>query len=192
MSLDSAQQSRRPSLSSLEIPTRTLETSMSDFSAPSPASSRAGLPPRPSSAKVRSTVKNLFPQRSLRAKNLSHDGEKTVLIVPETPLSSDAPQATRPTTSRSFSLNKVFFSPSTKLTSSLPVTPVGNSDIESALSGSDGHPEFSVSETLLVIGWFVFFFVLLFFIRFFWCKFLSGSRSRPSSYDPFVFGSCEC
>ncbi|RVW82291.1 hypothetical protein CK203_041671 [Vitis vinifera] len=111
------QQSRRPNLSSLQIPVRSLENTSSAFarieisSAPSPTSTKAGLPPRPPSAKFKSSMRNLLPQRSLRAKNLSEDGEKTVLIIPDTP-SSDGP-LDKPTTSRSFSLNKVLF-PSVK------------------------------------------------------------------------------
>ncbi|KAM1218718.1 hypothetical protein EV1_045457 [Malus domestica] len=124
------QQSRRPNLSSLQIPARTLETSLSACtridipSTASPSSSRVGLPPRPHSAKIKSTVKNLFPQKSFRVKNLPLDGEKTILIMPDTS-PSDSPLE-KPSTSRSFSLNKLFFSTSTKGTHSLPVTPSAN------------------------------------------------------------------
>ncbi|KAJ6967769.1 hypothetical protein NC653_035868 [Populus alba x Populus x berolinensis] len=52
--------------------------------------------------------------------------KKTVLIVPDTP-PSDSPAA-KPSTSRSFSLNKVLFP--LKSTNSLPVTPSANSDPE--------------------------------------------------------------
>ncbi|KAL5581645.1 hypothetical protein UlMin_014087 [Ulmus minor] len=136
------QQPRRPNLSSLEIPARSLENTLSAFtrsdisSVPSPASTKAGLPPRPNSAKVKSSMKSLFPQRSLKVKNLSQDNEKTVLIIPDTP-PSDGPSE-MPSTSRSFSLNKVFFSSSVKLTNSLPVTPMANQGPESVHSG---HPE---------------------------------------------------
>ncbi|XP_011008532.1 PREDICTED: uncharacterized protein LOC105115035 [Populus euphratica] len=119
--------SRKPSLSSLEIPARSLETEFTKIEiAQSPSSAKPGLPPRPSSAKFKSTVKSLLPQRSLKAKNLIQDGEKTVLIVPDTP-PSDSPAA-KPSTSRSFSLNKVLFP--LKSTNSLPVTPSANSDPE--------------------------------------------------------------
>ncbi|CAN6574034.1 unnamed protein product [Malus baccata var. baccata] len=124
------QQSRRPNLSSLQIPARTLETSLSACtridipSTASPSSSRVGLPPWPHSAKIKSTVKNLFPQKSFRVKNLPLDGEKTILIMPDTS-PSDSPLE-KPSTSRSFSLNKLFFSTSTKGTHSLPVTPSAN------------------------------------------------------------------
>lgn len=119
----------------MKIPVRSLDNCLSDFtrieipSLPSPNSSRAGLPPRPNSAKFKSSVRNLLPQRSFRAKNVSHDGEKTVLIIPDTP-SSDAPPD-KPYTSRSFSFNKIFFPSSTKAAHSLPSTPLGTSTLES-------------------------------------------------------------
>ncbi|KAK6116182.1 hypothetical protein DH2020_008451 [Rehmannia glutinosa] len=118
-------QTRRPNLSSLEIPMRSLERAFSDFTRidiPSPTSTRAGLPPRPNSAKLKSSVKNMLPQKSSRAKNISQEAEKTVLIIPDTPLSD------KPSTSRSFSLNKILFSASTKSAHSLPVTPMANAD----------------------------------------------------------------
>ncbi|KAK6130771.1 hypothetical protein DH2020_035482 [Rehmannia glutinosa] len=118
-------QPRRPNLSSLEIPMRSLERAFSDFTRidiPSPTSTRAGLPPRPNSAKLKSSVKNMLPQKSSRAKNISQEAEKTVLIIPDTPLSD------KPSTSRSFSLNKILFSASTKSAHSLPVTPMANAD----------------------------------------------------------------
>ncbi|GMN21506.1 hypothetical protein TIFTF001_045512 [Ficus carica] len=145
------QQSRRPNLSSLQIPARSLENSLSVFarsdvsSVPSPASTRAGLPPRPNSAKVRSSMKNLFPQRSLKVKNPSQDAERTILIIPDTPPSDGCQE--RPTTSRSFSLNKVFFSSSFKMTSSLPVTPMANSGPESIQDRQlESQSEFSTIE----------------------------------------------
>ncbi|KAK8277966.1 hypothetical protein V6Z12_D09G008100 [Gossypium hirsutum] len=123
-------QSRRPNLSSLQIPLRSLESSFYDFttvdipSDPSPSSTKAGLPPRPHSAKIRSSVRNLLPQRSFRVNNLCQKGEKMVLLVPET-LPSDSSME-KPCTSRSFSLNKVLF-PSKKVAHSLPVTPIAYS-----------------------------------------------------------------
>ncbi|OIT23005.1 PREDICTED: uncharacterized protein LOC109216847 [Nicotiana attenuata] len=116
------QSTRRPNLSSLQIPTRSLENALSSFTridVPSPNSTRSGLPPRPYSAKFLSSMKNLIPQKSTRTKNVTHDGEKTVLIIPDTPLSD------KPSTSRSFSLNKVLFSSTTRSIRSLPERPVG-------------------------------------------------------------------
>ncbi|KAG6768999.1 hypothetical protein POTOM_024614 [Populus tomentosa] len=124
--------SRKPNLSSLQIPARSslLEAEFTRIEiTQSPSSAKLGLPPRPNSAKFKSTMKNLPPQRSLKAKALSEDGEKTVLIVPDTP-PSDSPAA-KPSTSRSFSLNKVLFP--LKPANSMPVTPCGNSDPEAVL-----------------------------------------------------------
>ncbi|KAK9088553.1 hypothetical protein Scep_027635 [Stephania cephalantha] len=122
------QLSRRPNLTTLQIPKRNLENAVSTSTridvplVSSPSSAKAGLPPRPSSAKLLPLVKNLLPQRSLKVKSVSQDGEKTVLLIPETP--SVVP-ADKPSTSRSYSLKKVFSS-SAKSMHSLPVTPVAN------------------------------------------------------------------
>ncbi|XP_057773269.1 uncharacterized protein LOC130992592 isoform X1 [Salvia miltiorrhiza] len=121
---------RRPNLSSLEIPERSLEAALSDFTRidiPSPSSTRAGLPPRPSSAKLKSSVKNMLSQKSFRGKIPSQETEKTVLIIP------DVPHSDKPSTSRSFSLNKLLFSPSTKSVHSLPVTPTTVADPKPSL-----------------------------------------------------------
>lgn len=150
------QQSRRPTLTTLEIPTRSVENTLSNFTRidiiPSP---RGGLPPRPSSAKFRSSMRNLLPQRSFRGKNISeddddHEGDRTVLIIPNTPV-SDKP----PSTPRSFSLNKVLFSSSTKSAAhSLPVTPIAESVVqqENHLDRCD-----SVSVFLFILPFLVFF-----------------------------------
>ncbi|KAG6406829.1 hypothetical protein SASPL_134440 [Salvia splendens] len=116
---------RRPNLSSLEIPERSLDAALSDFTRidiPSPSSTRAGLPPRPSSAKLKSSVMNMLSQKSFRGKIPSQDTEKIGLIIPDVPLSD------KPSTSRSFSLNKLLFSSSTKSVHSLPVTPTAVAD----------------------------------------------------------------
>ncbi|KAL1564700.1 hypothetical protein AAHA92_07008 [Salvia divinorum] len=131
---------RRPNLSSLEIPGRSLEASLSDITTidiPSPSSTRAGLPPRPSSAKLKSSVKNMISQKSFRGKIPSQETEKTVLIIPDVPLSD------KPSTSRSFSLNKLF-SPSTKSIHSLPVTPTAVADPKPSL---ENHADL-LSKTL--------------------------------------------
>lgn len=128
--------SRRPSLSSLQIPALSVENALSSFNKTdgpilisSPGSSR-GLPPRPNSARViKSTMKTLLSERSFRAKNSSMDSERTVLIIPDgSP--SDGPVDNKPSTSRSLSLNKILFSSSTKAAHSLPVTPTANSGPE--------------------------------------------------------------
>ncbi|KAJ8631368.1 hypothetical protein MRB53_024691 [Persea americana] len=129
--MPSAAHPRRPNLSSLQIPSRTMENpcpSSTRINIPpmtSPSSTRASLPPRPSSAKGRPSMRNL--QRSFKMKNLPPECEKTVLLTPETPTSSE-PQD-KPSSSRSFSLTRVF-SLSAKRTHSLPVTPVANSGPE--------------------------------------------------------------
>lgn len=78
-------------------------------------------------------------------KNPSQDAERTILIIPDTPPSDGCQE--RPTTSRSFSLNKVFFSSSFKMTSSLPVTPMANSGPESIQDRQlESRSEFSTIE----------------------------------------------
>jgi len=99
-------------------------------------------------------VKNLPPQRSLKAKALSEDSEKTVLIVPDTP-PSDSPAA-KPSTSRSFSLNKVLFP--LKPANSLPVTPCGNSDPEAVLERNIN----SYSDDVSIPGCYNFLILLVF------------------------------
>ncbi|CAJ1965382.1 unnamed protein product [Sphenostylis stenocarpa] len=132
-------ESRRPNLSSLQIPARSVENALSSFTKTdgptlisSPGSTR-GLPPRPNSARVKSTMKSLLSERSFRAKNGSQDSERTVLIVPDNLPSDgpvDKPSTSKPSTSRSLSLNKILFPSSTKATHSLPVTPTANSGAE--------------------------------------------------------------
>ncbi|KAK7393806.1 hypothetical protein VNO78_22370 [Psophocarpus tetragonolobus] len=127
-------ESRRPILSSLQIPARSVESALSSFTKTdgptlisSPGSSK-GLPPRPNSARVKSTMRTLLSERSFRAKNSSQDSERTVLIVPDN-LPTDGP-VDKPSTSRSLSLNKILFSSSMKAVHSLPVTPTANSGAE--------------------------------------------------------------
>lgn len=148
------QHPRRPALSSLQVPERTMADSFSNFTRidnPSPSSTRSGLPPRPHSAKFISSVRNLLPQKSTRVKNASQDGEKTVLIVPDTPLSDKPPD--RPSTSRSFSLNKILFSQSATSAHSLPVTPTANTDAKGVDGTQSNHnSELPVSSFLIFIG----------------------------------------
>ncbi|RDY02178.1 putative E3 ubiquitin ligase SUD1, partial [Mucuna pruriens] len=130
-------QSRRPNLSSLQIPAWSLDIALSTFaktdgpsvSLSSPGSAR-GLPPRPNSAKLRSSMRSLLPQRSFKTTTCSQDIERTGLIVPSTP-PSDAP-LDKPSTSTHLSLNNKIkvISPSTKLAHSLPVTPFAISAAE--------------------------------------------------------------
>ncbi|XP_058100095.1 uncharacterized protein LOC131244598 isoform X2 [Magnolia sinica] len=131
----SIQHTRRPNLSSLQIPERSMETpcpSSTRINIPSiisPSSTRAGLPPRPSSAKGRSSMRHLLSQRSFKTKASVPECEKTVLLIPGMPTSEELQD--KPSTSRSFSLTRVFSAATTKRTHSLPVTPVANSGPES-------------------------------------------------------------
>ncbi|KAM7256061.1 hypothetical protein ACFE04_011802 [Oxalis oulophora] len=121
----------RPSLLSLQVPDGPLESSIPDFtrvdisSVTSSGSTKLGLPPRPHSTKSKSSLKLLLSQKSFKAKGVSHDCDKTVLIIPDTPL-SDGP-LDKAFTSRSFSLNRIFSLSSTKAANSLPITPISNS-----------------------------------------------------------------
>ncbi|WOL17794.1 hypothetical protein Cni_G26587 [Canna indica] len=122
-----AHNSRRPNLSSLQIPARTLETPLPSaraYTLSSPGSTRAGLPPRPTSTRTKSSIRSLFSQRSIRMKNSTPEGDRTVLLIPGTPTSEG--QQDKPSTSRQFLLTRVFSSVSAKRPHSLPVTPVGN------------------------------------------------------------------
>ncbi|KAK7258303.1 hypothetical protein RIF29_23876 [Crotalaria pallida] len=150
--------SRRPALSSLQIPPWSLDTAFSNTDAPPSLPTHASsssftttrsLPPRPNSAKVRPpSIRTSLPQpqRSFRSKTTSggantnsNTTETTVLIVPHTP-PSDAP-LDKPSTSRSLSLtttttttnSNVLFSPSTKAAHSVPVTPFTTSGAKDVL-----------------------------------------------------------
>ncbi|XP_003563408.1 uncharacterized protein LOC100839069 [Brachypodium distachyon] len=120
--------SRRPNLS-LQIPVRTLEnhipTSTRINISPSPSSMRTGLPPRPNSARPKSSIKNITPQRSFRLRSSTQEGDRTNLLVPGT--ASEGSQD-NPTAPSSFSFRKVINSLSAKRTYSLPVTPVATSE----------------------------------------------------------------
>ncbi|XP_028758821.1 uncharacterized protein LOC114717795 isoform X1 [Neltuma alba] len=144
-------QSRRPSLTSLHIPVRSIESALSSsaktevLSLSSPGSFRGGLPPRPSSTRVKSSMRSLLPQRSLKAKNCSPDCEREVLIVSDIP-SSDG-TLHKPSASRSLSFNKVLFSSSTKTSNSLPVTPIANTVAETVHGSHPGSgPDLSKVE----------------------------------------------
>lgn len=135
-------QSRKPNLSSLQIPERSMESTLSSFMridtpshGPSPSSTRAGLPPRPNSAKLKLSVRNLLLKGSFRAKYLSQCGEETVLDTPDTPMSD------KPSTSMSFPLK------AQKSAHSLPVSPVANLGLQSTEERDlEGHSEISKLE----------------------------------------------
>ncbi|XP_051198548.1 uncharacterized protein [Lolium perenne] len=119
--------SRRPNLS-LQIPLRTLDshvpTSTRINISASPSSTRAGLPPRPNSARPKSSITNTIPQQSFRLRNSAQEGDRTNLLVPGTGSEGLHDNLTP----RSFSFRKVINSLSAKRTYSLPVTPVATSD----------------------------------------------------------------
>ncbi|GAB4842866.1 hypothetical protein Ancab_012844 [Ancistrocladus abbreviatus] len=151
------QHPRRPNLSLLQIPARSLEyvsSSLMKSDGPavsSPCSTRMGLPPRPSSASFKSKIKNKLPQGSFCLKTMSQEGEKTVLISSNT-LTSEGP-SDKPSTSRSFSLNSMFSSPSKQQVYSLPVTPIAKSgpkSIQERHLNLDDHSTDNLSVTLVV------------------------------------------
>ncbi|KAL5199312.1 hypothetical protein ABZP36_020515 [Zizania latifolia] len=119
---------RRPNLS-LQIPARTLDNQIATSTRinipPSPSSARAGLPPRPNSTRTKSSLKNIIPQQSFRARSSAQGGDRTILLIPGTPSEG---QQDNTATLRSFSFRKVINSLSAKRTHSLPVMPVGTSD----------------------------------------------------------------
>lgn len=146
----SAWQSRRPNLSSLQVPTRSLEYTLQSSSLA--RAGPAGLPPRPNSTRTRSS-KSLLPQRSLKTKSSSiPEGDRTILLIPGTPTSEG--HHGKPYISRQFSLSKVLSSISTKRTHSLPSTPIGNSGSASANAVQDRHvvdiPTLDVSTFMYV------------------------------------------
>ncbi|CAI9089894.1 OLC1v1024545C1 [Oldenlandia corymbosa var. corymbosa] len=143
------QHPRRPRLSSLQVPVRSLDRTLSTFTRidiNSPSSARNGLPPRPNSARFMSSMKNLLPQKSTRVKNLPRDGEKTVLILPDSTL-SDQP-TDRPSTSRSFSLNKILFSSASTSAHSLPATPVADTIAAVKENNLTGHSQLLVEQQM--------------------------------------------
>ncbi|MED6210573.1 hypothetical protein PIB30_065419 [Stylosanthes scabra] len=126
-------QPRRPALSSLQIPPWSLDAALSSYantdgpslslslSSPTPR----GLPPRPNSARVRSSIRSIISQGSFRARTTPHHPETTLLILPHTTL-SNAP-FDNPSTSTTLSLNaKPSSSPFAKVAHSLPVTPIAS------------------------------------------------------------------
>ncbi|XP_023525147.1 uncharacterized protein LOC111788839 isoform X1 [Cucurbita pepo subsp. pepo] len=142
-------QSRRPNLSSLQIPVRNVESSsflrLDGSSTSSSSSIRGGLPPKPNSVKVKSSARGLFPQKSFGAKHSLPDGEMVVPILPEMQPSNRC--SDNATTSRSFSLNKLLFASSTKAAHSSPVTPISSSNTNALeATNMEFHPGFLKTE----------------------------------------------
>ncbi|KAJ8551887.1 hypothetical protein K7X08_028330 [Anisodus acutangulus] len=140
---------------SLEIPSRTLDTSPQELvqikipSTPTPTPKRVNFlltpstsdsrittntsSPGPSPCRGKSTIRNLFPKLTLKSR-MNSDTEK--ITVPDSGPPAVVPQQEKVSMSRSWSLSKMF-TPRIKRTSSLPVTPIAHSNPES-ISGSIG------------------------------------------------------
>ncbi|XP_031284432.1 uncharacterized protein LOC116143153 isoform X1 [Pistacia vera] len=139
----------------LEIPARTLEDTAEDFvrinmpltpsptprkvnfsPMPSPSSAKIWDSPGPSSSKSKSTFKNLLPKLSFKFRNNTSDIEKAAILALG---SSFVETREKPQISRTLSLTKLF-TPRTKRTSSLPVTPISHSNPESMHGGKTVDP----------------------------------------------------
>ncbi|XAR59759.1 Ubiquitin--protein ligase [Bertholletia excelsa] len=142
---------RRQSLS-LEISSGTLEDSSQEFVqvkipptltptpkkvnfllTPSPSDARTSRSPIPS-YRNKSSIRNLLPKLNLKSKSPQDDAERASNSAAET--SSPVPQE-KPPMPRSWSLTKMF-TPHIKRTSSLPVTPIVDSNQESLHRGNLG------------------------------------------------------
>jgi hypothetical protein len=109
-----------------------------------------GLPPRPNSTRTKSSIKNIIPQNSFRARSSAQEGDRVVLLNPGT---SCEGQQDNPTTARSFSFRKVISSLSAKRAHSLPVTPVGTTDkVASPANQLDSLPTASVSTYIFLLS----------------------------------------
>eukprot|EP01018_Ginkgo_biloba_P031176 Gb_27920 [translate_table: standard] len=112
---------KKPNLS-LQIPPRSMDNSYS-------SSMRVNLPPTPVSTKAnKPSFRGLIPRPSFKNRASTSEGEKTVLLTPSALSKPVPPQGGdhKPSSSRSFSLTRVFVPLSAKRTSSLPVTPVAD------------------------------------------------------------------
>ncbi|XP_062117221.1 uncharacterized protein LOC133831068 [Humulus lupulus] len=99
---------------------------------PSPSFARHTRSPGPSSSKTKSNIKNLLPKLSFKNRNSSSEIQKAVLLALE---SSPEERQEKRTFSRTMSLTKLF-TPRSKNTSSLPVTPIAHSNPESMHGGN--------------------------------------------------------
>ncbi|XP_020538208.1 uncharacterized protein LOC105642206 isoform X2 [Jatropha curcas] len=139
----------------LEIPTRTLEDAREEFvpvqmpAAPSPTPRRVNFSPIPSpsflktndpldppTSKTKSTIRSLLPKLSFKYRNTTLDIEKAAILALG---GSFVATEKKPFLSRTVSLTKLF-TPRTKRTSSLPVTPVAHSNPESTHGGYAINP----------------------------------------------------
>ncbi|PKA63991.1 E3 ubiquitin-protein ligase MARCH6 [Apostasia shenzhenica] len=126
---------RRPKLPSLQIPARSLESSTINSARinipplATPSSTRAGLPPRPCSTKVKTSTANFLPQWSSWIKNSTPKGDRITPLMPGTSLQGQLTERTL--SSRPFYFTKAKSSIYAKGTHSLPATPIGNTAAES-------------------------------------------------------------
>jgi len=127
----------------LEIPSRTSGESSQGFvgikmpptPTPTPKKVNFLLTPGPPSTRGRSSIRSLLPKLSFMYRT-SSDIEKASNLATE---GSSTGMQEKPSIARSYSLTKIF-TPRVKRTSSLPVTPIAHSNLESAHSGSVGGP----------------------------------------------------
>ncbi|KAH6765558.1 RING/U-box superfamily protein [Perilla frutescens var. hirtella] len=103
---------------------------------PSPSDSRLHGSPGPSSTRGKSSIRNLLPKLNFKQRGPSSDAEKaaTTDSVPSTMATQD-----KPSMSRSWSFSKIF-TPRMKRTTSLPVTPIANSNPGSSHGGNVDCP----------------------------------------------------
>ena len=152
----SRQHGRRQNLM-LEIPSRNLDEAREEFfrinMPPTPTSRRPIFSPctgpgfssinelqGPSPTRNKSTIKTLIPKLSFKFRNMSSDTEKASMLALE---GSSTEEPKKPMISRTLSLTKLI-TPRGKKMSSLPVTPVAQSNPESAHGGNTAHPTTSV------------------------------------------------
>ncbi|KAJ1395952.1 Zinc finger, RING-CH-type [Sesbania bispinosa] len=146
----SRQHGRRKNLI-LEIPSRTLDEAREDFlgtnKPPTPPPRRLNFYPSTSphlsginefhgssSTKNKSTIKTLTPKPNFKFHNMSSDIETSTLA-----LEGSSPEPPKkPMISRTLSFTKVI-TPTGKITSSLPITPIAQSNLESQHGGNTAY-----------------------------------------------------
>ncbi|XP_021666430.2 uncharacterized protein LOC110654672 isoform X2 [Hevea brasiliensis] len=142
----------------LEIPSRTLEDIREDFVSiqmpatpsltpkrvnfspiPSPSFIKMNDSPDPFTSKSKSTIRSLLPKLSFKYRSTTSDIENAAILALG---GSSAAIEKKPFLSRTLSFTR-FFTPRTKRTSSLPVTPISHSNPESTHGGHAYNPSSS-------------------------------------------------
>ncbi|KAK7245141.1 hypothetical protein RIF29_39976 [Crotalaria pallida] len=150
--LPSKQQHGRRQNLILEIPTRNLDEGREGLFRINTPPTRQNLSPfyisnefqlGPSSTKNKPTTKTPFPKFSFKFHNMSSDIEKASILELE---GSSAVAPKKPMISRTLSLSKLVSTPSEKNMSSLPVTAIAQSNLESAHAGNIAYPATSVKK----------------------------------------------